>query len=253
MAFIDINNLQAIQALAKGEFALPTIVGNPNLLLTDTPRLRSSIKGMQTVMARNAVGLGQITALIDVANGRGLPQQVQDLEQRTLGKMRDYLRNPNQVLLAEIFHMVQLWGGRAGRNIYVMNQGFAANWNPAAYQQFVEASARVAPVAWPGPDPRVPLLIAAADQINQFGVAFATKHARFWAQAAMAQPLPIFDRIMALGSMGIRPHWNDYARYISEMAAHARQANMDVATLERDAFAQFDTPAGEAWLEARKT
>lgn len=248
MAFIDINNLPAIQALAKDEFALPTIVGNPNLLLADTPRLRSSLTGMQTIM-RN-VGLGQIAALIDVTNNRGLPQQMRDLEQRILDNMRAYLRNPNLALLVEIFHMVQLWGGRAGRNIYVMKGKFAKNWKAKAYEEFVAVS--VTPSVSPGPDPRVPRLIAAADQINQFDVAFATKHARFWAQAANVQPLPIFDRIMALGSLGIKPHWNKYDRYIAGMATHAQQANTNVATLERDAFAQFDTPAGKKWLDARK-
>lgn len=247
MAFININNLPAIQALAEGEFALPTMVGNPNLLLADTPRLRSSITGMQTTM-RN-VGLGQIAALMNVPANRNLPQQMQVLEQSILNEMRTYIQNPTPGLLVEIFHMVQLWGGRAGRNIYVIKGKFAKNWKAKAYEEFVAAS--VTPVGGPGADPRVPRLIAAADQIIQFGVAFATKHARFWAQAANVQPLPIYDRIMARGCLGKKPNWNDYPRYIREMAEHAQQAGTDVATLERDAFAQFDTPAGRMWLDAR--
>ena len=248
MPFININNLPVIKALAKRDFALPTMVGNSNLLLANTPRLRSSITGMQTIMSN--VGLGRIAALMNVPANNNLPQQMQVLEQSILNEMRTYIPNPNPVLLVEIFHMVQLWGGITGRNIYVRDGGFAANWNATAYQNFVAAS--ITPPAGPGPNPRVALLRAAADQIDQFGVAFATKHARFWAQAANVQPLPIFDRIMALGSMGIKPGWNDYGRYTAEMAAHAQQARTNVATLERDAFAQFDTLPGKEWLKARR-
>jgi hypothetical protein len=195
------------------------------------------------------VGLGQIAALIDVTNNRSLPQQMRDLEQRMLDNMRAYLRNPNLALLVEIFHMVQLWGGRAGRNIYVMKGKFAKNWKAKAYQQFVDAS--VTPVGWPGADPRVPRLIAAADQINQFGVAFASKHARFWAQAANVEPLSIYDRIMARGCLGKNANWNDYGHFNAQMADHALQANTDVATLECQAFNAFDTPSGAVWLAAR--
>ena len=95
-------------------------------------------------------------------------------------------------------------------------------------------------------------MIAASAQINRFGVAFATKHARFWAQAGGVKALPIYDRIMAQGSMGIAPGWKLYGRYVSEMTAHALEADTDVATLERHAFDAFGTPAGQAWINARR-
>jgi len=171
------------------------------------------------------------------------------LELAIIDAMRTYLRQPNQARLAEIFHMVQLWGGRAGRNIYLQDGGFDSNWNHAAYQEFVAAS--VTPDRGVKPDPRVPLLIAAARKMRQFGVAFATKHARFWAQAANVQPLPIYDRIMARGCLGKTADWKDYGRYVAEMAAHALQVTTDVATLERHAFNTFGTPAGQAWIAAR--
>jgi len=249
MSFIAINNRQAIQELNEGDFALPAMARNPNPLLANTTRLWSSIKGMQTVMSRDTVGFGHIASLIDATNVLDLPQQMQNLEQRILEKMRAYRRRPDQALLVEIFHMVQLWGGRAGRNIYVMGNGFAENWNQDAYQEFVAASVDL--VGGPGPVPRVPRLIAAAGNIHQFGVAFATKHARFWAQAANAQPLPIYDRIMARGCFGKAPHWKDYGSYVTQMVGHASDANVDVATLERNAFNQFETLDGRWWLEAR--
>jgi len=247
MAFININNLTEIQNLNPGDFVLPTMTGVPNQLLANTPRLRRSIKAMKTTMQRR--GLGTIAALIPETDDGLLPQRMSCLELAIIDAMRTYLRQPNEARLAEIFHMVQLWGGRAGRNIYLQGGGFDSNWKHAAYQEFVAAS--VTPDLGEKPDPRVLPLIEAARKMRQFGVAFATKHARFWAQAAIVKALPIYDRIMAHGSMGIEPKWNDYVRYVDEMAAHALQVTTDVATLERHAFNTFGTPAGQAWIAAR--
>lgn len=249
MPFIDINNLPAIQALASGNFALPTMAGPPNLLplLSDTVRLRSSIKAMKTIMGNR--GLAQIAALIPDTHDEFLPQHLNALENSIIADMTAYLQNPHQALLEPIFHKIQLWGGVAGRHIYVKGRGFAANWNPAAYADFVQAS--TTSVHWHGPDPRIKQLSLVAERIKQFGVAFGTKHARFWAQAANVKPLLIYDRIMARGCLGKNATWNDYGHFNAKMADHALQANTNVATLERHAFNAFDTPAGAAWLAGR--
>jgi len=247
MAFIDINDRTGIGSLGPGEFALPTMDGLPIQPLADTDRLRRSIAAMRTVMQRR--DLETIAALIPETHDGQLPERMNRLESAIVNEMTTYLGNPTPATLASIFHKVQLWGGIAGRNIYVMGGGFAANWNEDGYRHLAVASST--PVHLPGPDPRVPLLIAAAAQIQYFGVSFATKHARFWAQAGGVKPLPIYDRIVAQGSMGINAGWNLYGRYVSEMTAHALEAHTDVATLERHAFNAFGTPAGQAWINAR--
>ena len=251
MPFIDINNLTAIRALAPGNFAIPKMVVDPNPLLVDTARLRKSIKAMKTIMTNS--GFGQVAALIQNTQNGLLSQQMDDLENNIVADMTAYLLHPGQAPLAQltqIFHKVQLWGGRAGRNIYIMNGGFLKNWNAGGYQKFVAASA----THYNGqrPDPRVALLMGAAGQINQFGVAFATKHARFWAQAANVEPLLIYDSIMARGCFGKKANWKDYDAYCAQMAVHAHLANTDVATLERFAFNMFGTTAGAKWLAARQ-
>jgi len=249
MPFININNLPAITALAPGDFAIPTMVEPPNrnLLLADTARLRKSIKAMKTIMTNR--DFGQVAALIQHTHDELLPQRMNVLENVIVADMTAYLLHPGQALLTQIFHKVQLWGGGAGRNIYIMDGGFEANWNAGGYQDFVAASATH--YNGQGPDPRVALLKKAAGQINQFGVAFATKHARFWAQAANVEPLLIYDSIMALGCFGKRANWNDYDDYCAQMAGHAHEANTDVATLERFAFNCFGTAEGHEWLAAR--
>jgi hypothetical protein len=247
MAFIDINDRTGIGNLGPGEFALPTMDGLPIQPLADTDRLRRSIRAMKTLMQNQ--NLGDIAALIPETHDGHLPERMNLLESAIVNEMTTYLENPTPATLASIFHQVQLWGGKAGRNIYVRDGGFAANWNEQSYRHLAVASST--PVHEPGSDPRVPLLIAAADQIQYFGVSFATKHARFWAQAGGVKPLPIYDRTVAQGSMGINAGWNLYGRYVSEMTAHALEAHTDVATLERHAFNAFGTPAGQAWINAR--
>lgn len=247
MAFIDINDIRTISNLNRGEFALPALGERPNQLLADTPRLRSSIRAIITVMQNR--NLEAIAALIPETHRGQLPQHLNNLELSIIGEMTTYLADQEPEMLVSIFHKVQLWGGRTGRGIYVRNGGFSMNWNEGAYQDFVAASSfRVLNA---GPDPRIPNLQPAAVRINQFGVAFATKHARFWAQAANVRALPIYDRIMAQGSLGINPRWNEYSHYVTEMTDHALQAGTDVATLERHAFNAFGSPAGQAWINAR--
>ncbi len=59
-----------------------------------------------------------------------------------------------------------------------------------------------------------------------------TEHARFWAQAGGGKTLPIYDRIMAQGGMGIAPRWN-----VSVKRCAVRQHLAILARMEHERWA----------------
>ncbi len=248
MSFIDIDDLESVGLLAPGAFAMPLpIPANiaADQCLVDTPRLRATIKGMRTILSSK--GFQHVAAMIEETHDGFLPRRMNELQGQIVGHMRQYIARHDEQLLTQIFHMVQLWGGRAGRNIYVMNGGFETNFNGTAYAEFAkEASGGV------GVN-RINNLIESALQIKHFGVSFATKHARFWSQATKHQDqLPIYDRIIAVGCLGKNADWKDYQFYMRLLSQHALEKGIDRMALERHAFNIFDTPQGAAWLGVRR-
>lgn len=246
MAFHDVHNIAAVRHLKPGNFALPrppAVQGD--VLLPDTTRLRATIKSIKSTLSK--VGLGNIAQRIHETHDGSLPQMMQTLQDEILAEMRAYLSNRREDSLIRIFHLVQLWGGRAGRNIYVMNGGFNQNFQPDEYARFAVAAAEGDGFH------RIERLIEATEGIQCFGVSFATKHARFWSEAGMnSVRLPIYDRVIALGCLGKKgARWNDYSSYAQELMQHALQAGISVEAMERYAFSAFDTPEGGIWLDAR--
>ena len=60
---------------------------------------------------------------------------ISSLEDKISKKVDVFYISQNPELLEEIFHCVQLWGGVAGRNIYVMGNGFVDNFNLISYKK----------------------------------------------------------------------------------------------------------------------
>jgi hypothetical protein len=246
--FVVPKNTTGISALDRGVFALPAFVNKQLSPFDDTPRLRRSIKGMQTILRR--FGFEAVASIIEQTHDGGLPKRMEDLEQLILKKMRSHVESPADRQLEEIFHLVQFWGGIAGRSIYVQNHGFGQNFDPEAYQNL--ALLATDGIASSELGAKLSRIMVQANRIKQFGVSFATKHARFWAKAAEALPLPIYDRVMAQGCLGYSgPQWKQYPEYVEAMAAHAQEAQTDVHVLERNAFAFFGSDAGRSWIQIR--
>ena len=59
-----------------------------------------------------------------------------DLEEEALRRIQNYQEGDD---LESIFHLIQTWGGRSGRNIYVRGNGF--NWSSfeLAYKELVQS------------------------------------------------------------------------------------------------------------------
>jgi hypothetical protein len=245
MSFIDPENSEAIASLRRNQFALlrPERLEQAAGLLADTPRLRKTIQTMLTLLKNQ--GLGNVSRAL--GSHGSLPERMEALHQEILREMRLFLEKRDPGLLPAIFHRVQLWGGKMGKTIYVKGGGFSANFDSEAYQTFAFAAA--GNMDLPG---RVDALWKSADRIRFFGVSFATKHARFWAESAGGGPLPIYDSIMARGCYGrSQPHWKEYEEFVRDLARHAQELDVPVQTLERYAFTFFGAEKGRLWIDQR--
>jgi hypothetical protein len=231
----------------RGKFDLPKHIKATPLTFPDDKRLRGSIKGIKTTLHR--AGFQDVAQLIEETHDGLLPDRMEALEQHILSEMRGYLDDPNDAKLSHIFHTVQLWGGKTGRYIYTKSGGFRLNYNGSAYAHFARWAADCSAIPT---EQRVAELRGASDSIRYCGVAFGTKHARFWAQASGAPPLPIYDRLLSQGAFGFDvPHWSHYTAYVQEMVNHAEQLGINVYQLERLAFVFFSSAEGRVWISER--
>lgn len=247
ISFLDpVADVSAIQGLQRGHFALPAWRPCPTVPhLAAGPRLRRSVRGIQTILTN--AGLSKVALLLDDPEAPDLPNRMAFLEADILQKMSTYLRHPGTGLIVEIFHSTQLWGGIAGRGIYVRGDGWEKNLDVDAYKGFAQWAISGGPLA-----ARVQGMREAVGKIAFFGLSFASKHASLWARAAQASPLPIYDRLMAQGCMGEKhPSWGLYPDYVTKMEVHAQAAGVGVEVLERHAFNFFASTPGAEWLKER--
>lgn len=246
MSLVSPHDIHRIQALQPGQFALPSLDWHAHQALEDSPRLRKSIACIRTILINH--GFRSVADHLDVDDNKPWPTRMEELQCRIITRMRDYLAHPSMTVLMEVFHLVQLWGGASGRNIYVRGGGFEQNYNSQAYKQFaLAASSRGETV-----ERRIEIMNRAADQISNWGPSFATKHSRFWAEAAGATAMPIYDRNIARGCLGYRwVRWSDYREYVQHLAAVAGKGDVVINQLERLAFNFFSSPEGQEWLEFR--
>jgi hypothetical protein len=243
---IDPADLARVHRLHRGQFALPRLDWDQFQSLEDSTRLRASIRGIRSLFFRS--GLSAAAERIDPDAGIPLPQQMNALQQTILRDISGYLAAPSEDLILQIFHQIQLWGGRAGRNIYVMEGGFEKNFEVEAYAEFARAaSSLVDTVA-----ERIQTLVRSVGRIRHFGPSFATKHGRFWAEAAIASPLAIYDSNIARGCFGRDTvQWSHYEGYLDSLTAVAGAERVSIQHLERAAFSFFASPAGRQWIDVR--
>ena len=161
-----------------------------------------------------------------------------DLEEEALRRIRNYQEGDD---LESIFHLIQTWGGRTGRNIYVRGNGF--NWSTIepAYKELIQSCLCVQTLT----ENNVGYLSYAVDSFNQkvrhMGVAFITKHTRFWLHKSLGDnALPIYDSFMARNVMDkTEAISRDLVKYWTEMIKGARDHQVDLVPFERQLFRHF--------------
>ena len=166
-----------------------------------------SVKQMRKNMLNN--GGDKIKAIIQeyLPNENISIKEIRSLEERINKKVKKYelTRNANQ--LEEIFHLIHLWGGNTGRNIYVMGGGFNKNIKISSYKKLIDTA-----IDFSGIDELVNQISIFKTKSSNICTPFITKHTRFFSQRNKLLPfLPIYDSLL---SEGLMQKWsNKYKKY----------------------------------------
>lgn len=139
-----------------------------------------------------------------------------------------------------IFHLIQIWGGRAGRSIYVRPQQ-RFNWNDVDmyYKPFIDSCRSIKGTSI---SDMQSTLSAAVDLngLKYIGYTFITKHLRFWTYPQLKlQMFPPYDSKMSRCYMNRRYNYKDIIPYWQRIYREAAQKRMSVAEYERNLFNGF--------------
>lgn len=164
---------------------------------------------------------------------------LQDLEADIRNGVLRYDDTHDDVLLQDIFHKIQIWGGEHGRYIYV--QGPVFDWNDIGpcYRRLVTACLDDGRTAESLARKAKAMNVAMQMQERRLGLSFITKHVHFWTSVTRGEnALPIFDDIMAR-SLKLRPKWEHLPIYWQGMEDKARSLGISIDALERQLFNYF--------------
>lgn len=157
-----------------------------------------------------------------------------DLEEHIICQIKAYKQGEG---LEEIFHLIQIWGGSAGRGIYVFDGGF--KWENIAthYQRLVNVCLDTNDID----ESSINKMVEAVNEFNRFvknlNVAFITKHTRYWLYRNLElNAPPIYDSIMANYVMQRAIDIKDLQEYWKVMIAKANQLGIRLVPLERQVF-----------------
>lgn len=247
------HDIEKVQQLAPGELAFPDVAPFEFQPLEDSPRLRGTIKAQKTILSNE--GYGYIVDAMEKGREEDIPKQMVWLEHFIDQLIAAYPAVPPsakrlvlKVTCVEelIFHLIQLWGGRSGRTIYLRGGGFEENFDLEKYREWIRICRTTKdPVKLC--DPKI--------KIDYIGISFASKHWKFWS----AHQLPIYDSILAKGLYGRKiPQFSEYPGFVDAMEALVQAlgkclVRITVGNLERSLFNFFNSEEGAAWLEARES
>ena len=166
-----------------------------------------SVKQMRKNMINNAGD--KIKAIIEeyLPNENISIGEIRSLEERINKKVKKYEFTRNENQLEEIFHLIHLWGGNTGRNIYVMGGGFNKNIKISSYKKLIDTAIDFSRI-----DELVNQISIFKSKSSNICTPFITKHTRFFSQRNKLLPfLPIYDSLL---SEGLMQKWsNKYKKY----------------------------------------
>lgn len=207
-------------------------------LLINSAKMQKSITGIKTILNR----LGYFTNADELFenNPDDYASALARTENRIKLLIKDYKKSKSDDKLLTIFHHIHFWGGITGRNIYTRNGGFKNNFNIDTYKKIVEKTIYLKQETINEDLKQI------ADwfmSIPQLGVAFGTKHLRFWSINANENKieLPVLDSILTIRLLyKCNPTWKDYRSYVKQMQEEAKKRSLPVTALERALYNEFN-------------
>lgn len=206
--------------------------------ITDSERLKKSIKGMLTLFKNYKINIGQDKYIHDKTEDFG--NATLEIEKHIGDLIQEYCKNKTDEKLVEIFHYIHLWGGITGRGIYVRNGGFGDNFNLDTYKTIVE---KIIISKQDTLETDLKDIEKLFNSIPFIGVAYSTKHLRFWSLNANKNniQLPILDRVISVGLFNT-PYcaWRQYYTYVQQMNEEAEKRKISITALERKLYNEFN-------------
>ena len=194
--------------------------------LADTKAISAPVKGLMTLLTNKK---------IVPENFFDAFQKDDDVEKEALKRIAEYINGES---LEEIFHLIQVWGGASGRGVYIFGDGF--DWNKILphYSALVHCCLSTKDTSQESIDKMVYAVCEFNKSVPHMGVAFITKHTRFWLCRTLGDDtLPIYDSIMADCVMRKNAvNHNHLAEYWTVMLAKAKQLGIGLKLLERQIF-----------------
>jgi hypothetical protein len=225
---INRNSISNLRKLRTGDFAIPDLSWSLNpggLTSIDTAGPRAIItmlnsrgfkEHIRSLLGNRIINQVKLFEIEDFNN----------LEIAILDKIKDSItavKNGDELSNDQIITIVcgiHIWGGRTGRNLFVMGQGFSENFSIPGYRDMIKAIVHNREQTAIG--------IWENGNFRQIGPAFATKHLAFWTKSPLIDiKLPIFDSIINRIVFGDNapPRYLNYRNYLSQMKKAATEIN----------------------------
>ena len=149
-----------------------------------------------------------------------------------------YRKSPSPELLKKIFVRIHLWGGNAGRGVFVRNGGFEVNFNSELYLRSIDVCEKGNYLE----------SLRIMNTLKYVNTAFSTKHIHFWSNGKA----PIYDSIIAAVVFGLSDvRESQYSKYLSVINSLAEDKNTTPFAVERNLFNWASSSEGKYWQNVR--
>ena len=153
-----------------------------------------------------------------------------------------------------IFHLIQIWGGFSGRNVYLNPQnGFDWNSIDSHYKNLIDACRTIKDHSEASRKKALHAIKVFKKSVKYIGVSFITKHVRFWLYDYSGDKmLPIYDSVMSEDYMNQKyMTYKGLAEYWDRMVRESEDKNVSLAEYERTLYNQFTTKSAGDKKEKR--
>ena len=199
------------------------------------PLLQQNIDSAITKIVENKLGTPYKESLL---------QDIHDLatlEKKILQEITNCNVSDDEVM-ERIFHMIQIWGGKTGRNFYVKKTNGNFSQIKEIYKELINVCINISGLT--EKDCKDLAKAAIEYKIPNIGVSFITKHIRFWTYRKLGEnAYPIFDSIMAKNYYGkktsfkeTKASFKNLPGYWWEMIKDSKRRNLSLMEYERKLF-----------------
>lgn len=159
------------------------------------------------------------------------------IEKHVFNLIRDYSGKRDDRL--RIFHLIQIWGGYSGRNIYLnSSEGFDWDKIDAHYEGLIKACRAITIISEQAIKDLCKAVMVFDENVKDIGISFITKHTRFWLlDDSTDKMLPIYDSVMATDYYKKKVcHFKDLEGYWLKFWKDDKRGNKTLAEYERELY-----------------